>query len=130
MLACGACATVRFCNEAHQKMAYKSESSLYLMCPKAALHKDMCPLLKKWREVSKGRASAEECMPDLRVYLQSSSFAVPPAPKPRGSPTNSYKPEVLEYVESWQVSSVGPWVRALARACALGLALYFLIFGS
>ena len=110
-------------------MAYKSESSLYVLCPKAARHKEMCPLLKKWREISKGRASAEECTPDLRGYLQSSSSALPLAPKPRGSPKNFYKPEVLEYVESDRIGTLAQaW--ALVQTCSLGLALYLLIFGS
>ena len=46
MLTCGGCGIVRFCNAEHQKMASKREHFGKSFNDK---HKDMCPLLGKWR---------------------------------------------------------------------------------
>jgi len=64
MLTCGGCSVARFCNEDHQRMASKKGGR------KPVRHKDMCLLLRKWRQVVKGKATAESCTPDLLAFLR------------------------------------------------------------
>jgi hypothetical protein len=62
---CNAC---RYCNAAHQKMAWKTGARTQ--------HKNMCPLLRKWREHKKEKISRAEvmkvcvCVLDLRICLR------------------------------------------------------------
>ena len=68
MLTCGGCRVARFCSADHQKMASK----------KAALggnmligrHKDICGVLRKWREVVKDGVAPDSCTADLVAFLQ------------------------------------------------------------
>ena len=68
MLTCRGCRVARFCSADHQKMASK----------KAALggsltmgrHKDICGVLRKWREVVKDGVSPDLCTADLVAFLQ------------------------------------------------------------
>ena len=32
-------------------------------------HKDICGLLKKWKQVEKGRVAADSCGPDMLTFL-------------------------------------------------------------
>ena len=32
-------------------------------------HKDICGLLKKWKQVEKGRMAADSCIPDMLAFL-------------------------------------------------------------
>ena len=64
MLTCGGCSVARFCNEDHQRMASKKGGR------KPVRHKDVCSLLRKWRQVVKGKATAESCTPDLLAFLR------------------------------------------------------------
>ena len=32
-------------------------------------HKDICGLLKKWKQVEKGRVAADSCIPDMLAFL-------------------------------------------------------------
>ena len=64
MLTCGGCSVARFCNEDHQRMASKKGGR------KPVRHKDVCSLLRKWRQVVKGKATAESCSPDLLAFLR------------------------------------------------------------
>ena len=66
MLTCSGCGVAKFCSQDHQKMASKKDRSLR----KAVRHKDVCPLLKKWRFVVNGKATAESCTPDLLALLR------------------------------------------------------------
>ena len=68
MLTCSGCRVARFCSAYHQKMASK----------KAALggrlttgrHKDICGVLRKWREDVKDGVSPDLCTADLVAFLQ------------------------------------------------------------
>ena len=68
MLTCSGCRVARFCSADHQKIASK----------KAALggsltmgrHKDICRVLRKWREVVKDVVSPDSCTADLVAFLQ------------------------------------------------------------
>jgi len=66
MLTCSGCGVAKFCSQDHQRMASKKDHSLR----KAVRHKDVCPLLKKWRFVVNGKATAESCTPDLLALLR------------------------------------------------------------
>ena len=62
LLTCGGCGAGRYCNKAHQKMAWNGDGML-------AKHKDICPMLKLWRQVVKGKVSAEDCREQMLEYL-------------------------------------------------------------
>ena len=64
LLTCGGCSVARFCNEDHQRMASEEGGR------EPVRHKDICSLLKKWRQVVKGKATAESCTPDLLAFLR------------------------------------------------------------
>ena len=66
MLICDSCSVGRFCNETHQQISSKRGDQHR----KAVRHKNLCPLLKKWRHVAKGKATAEACTPDLLEFLR------------------------------------------------------------
>ena len=65
MLTCSGCSVARFCNTHHQKMA----SSGVGQHPGRERHKDICGLLKTWRQVAKGRVSSESCRGELLAFL-------------------------------------------------------------
>ena len=65
MLTCGDCKVARFCNKDHQKKASKRGDVSH-----PVRHKDICSLLNKWRDVMKGKATAESCTPDLLAFLR------------------------------------------------------------
>ena len=65
MLTCSGCSVARFCNTHHQKMA----SSGMGQHPGRDRHKDICGLLKTWRQVAKGRVSSESCRGELLAFL-------------------------------------------------------------
>jgi len=68
MLTCSGCRIARFCSADHQKMASK----------KAALggslttgrHKDICGVLRKWRDVVKDGVAPDSCTADPVAFLQ------------------------------------------------------------
>jgi len=66
MLTCGGCGVAKFCSEKHQRLASRKGDRLR----KAVRHKDVCSLLKKWRRVAQGKATAESCTPDLLEFLR------------------------------------------------------------
>ena len=65
MLTCGGCSVARFCNEDHQRMASKKGR-----CGQPVRHRDVCSILRTWRQVVKGKVTAESCTPDLLVFLR------------------------------------------------------------
>ena len=65
MLMCSGCSVARFCNAHHQRKA----SSVTEQHPGRERHKDICGLLKTWRQVAKGRVSAESCREKLVGFL-------------------------------------------------------------
>ena len=68
MLTCSGCRVAKFCGAEHQKMASK----------KAALggslttgrHKDICGVLRKWRDVVKDGVAPDSCPVELVAFLQ------------------------------------------------------------
>lgn len=52
MMVCGGCRVARFCNELHQSMTWKGNPEHFSY---GIRHKDVCPLLKQWRYIKKGR---------------------------------------------------------------------------
>jgi tetratricopeptide (TPR) repeat protein len=68
MLTCSGCRVARFCSADHQRMASK----------KAALggslttgrHKDICGVLRKWREAVKDGVAPDSCTAELVAFLQ------------------------------------------------------------
>jgi hypothetical protein len=58
------CGVARFCSVECQKMAsHRAEVG-------STRHKDICGLLKKWRQVEKGREAAESCTADMLAFLR------------------------------------------------------------
>ena len=75
MLTCSGCRVARFCSADHQKMASK----------KAALggnlwtgrHKDICGVLRKWREAVKDGVAPDSCTAELVAFLQRENARCP-----------------------------------------------------
>jgi hypothetical protein len=63
------CGVARFCSVECQKMASHigTEGEIELG---SARHKDMCGLLKKWRQFQKGREAADSLPPDMLAFLR------------------------------------------------------------
>jgi tetratricopeptide (TPR) repeat protein len=68
MLTCGGCRVARFCSADHQRMA--STRAAFGRSPLTGRHKDICRVLRKWREVVKGGVSPDSCTADLVAFLQ------------------------------------------------------------
>ena len=62
MLTCGGCSVARFCNEDHQRMASKKGGR------KPVRHKDICSLLREWKEVD-SEEEARECHGPMLEFL-------------------------------------------------------------
>ena len=60
MLSCSHCKAVRYCNKAHQRMSWIADG-----------HKFICPLLRKWRRMMKGKEARESVRQDLVDFLAS-----------------------------------------------------------
>ena len=58
----------RFCSADHQKMASKKAASGGNLI--MGRHKDMCGLLRKWREAVKDGVAPDSCTADLVAFLQ------------------------------------------------------------
>jgi hypothetical protein len=75
MLTCSGCSVARFCGADHQKMSSK----------KAALggnlwtgrHKDICGVLRKWRDVVRDAVSPDLCTAELVAFLQRENVRCP-----------------------------------------------------
>ena len=59
------CGVARFCSVDHQKMANRNKAVVW----NRERHKDICGLLKKWKQVEKGRMAADSCIPDMLAFL-------------------------------------------------------------
>ena len=66
----------RYCNAHHQRMAWKGENEIFSY---GVPHKGICPLLKQWRQVAKGKVTAESAgLREAMVeYLRAAVSAVP-----------------------------------------------------
>ena len=98
MLTCGGCGVARYChkqhqvscapnprpNRKHQMQDPRAEYTLILLVynimrcfnhqrkdlMRAGGHKQLCPLLKRWRDLQKGKDDKAACRPDLVSHLQ------------------------------------------------------------
>jgi hypothetical protein len=68
MLTCSGCRVARFCSADHQKMA--SEKAALGGSLMMGRHKDICGVLRKWREDVKDGVSPDLCTADLVAFLQ------------------------------------------------------------
>ena len=64
------CGVAKFCSVDHQKIA----SSIWTTHDFVGMerHKEVCGLLKKWRQVVKGREDVHACTSDMLAFLQAS----------------------------------------------------------
>ena len=62
------CGVAKFCSAECQKMA--SHIGTEGVEVGSARHKDICGLLKKWRQVQKGREAADSCTADMLAFLR------------------------------------------------------------
>ena len=62
------CGVAKFCSVECQKMA--SHIGTEGVALGSARHKDICGLLKKWRQVEKGREAADSCTEDMLTFLR------------------------------------------------------------
>ena len=62
------CGVAKFCSVECQKMA--SHIGTEGVALGSARHKDICGLLKKWRQVEKGREAADSCTADMLTFLR------------------------------------------------------------
>jgi len=68
MLTCSGCRVARFCSADHQKMASKKAALGGNL--KKGLHKDVCGVLGRWREVVKDGVAPDSCTAELLAFLQ------------------------------------------------------------
>jgi len=68
MQICGGCNVAHYCSRSHQKQSWKKGR----IC-----HKDICPLLNRWRRVKKGKDNSESCKPLFREFFESIYVAKP-----------------------------------------------------
>ena len=75
MLTCSGCRVARFCSADHQKMASKKAAlggSLW-----TGRHKDICGVLRKWREAVKDGVAPDSCTAELVAFLQRENARCP-----------------------------------------------------
>ena len=68
-MVCVGCNVARYCGKAHQKQAWKNNGRV--------CHK-MCPLLKQWRRVKKGKDTAESCDGLFKDFFESMHVVASP----------------------------------------------------
>ena len=66
MMVCGGCRVARFCNELHQSMTWKGSPEHFSY---GIRHKDVCPLLKQWRLITKGRAEKTAALREMMLRV-------------------------------------------------------------
>ena len=59
------CGVARFCSVDHQKMANRNKAVVW-----EERHKDICGLLKKWKQVEKSRMTADSCTQEMLAFLR------------------------------------------------------------
>ena len=68
MFTCNGCLVARFCSADHQNMdSKKAALGASLMTGR---HKDICGVLRKWREVVKDGMPPDSCTAELVAFLQ------------------------------------------------------------
>ena len=75
MLTCSGCHVARFCSADHQKMASKKAASGGSLT--TGRHKDICGVLRKWRDVVKDGVSPDSCTAELMAFLQRENVRSP-----------------------------------------------------
>jgi hypothetical protein len=75
MLTCSGCRVARFCSADHQKMASKKAALGGNLWP--GRHKDICGVLRKWREAVKDGVAPDSCTVELVVFLQRENAQCP-----------------------------------------------------
>jgi len=60
MTTCSDCKVSRYCNQEHQRREWSMTNG----------HKRLCPLLKRWRQVTKGKDTPEACLLLHKSFLQ------------------------------------------------------------
>ena len=68
MLTCSGCRVARFCSADHQKMASKKATLGGSLT--TGRHKDICGVLRKWRNVVKDGVAPDSCTAELVAFLQ------------------------------------------------------------
>ena len=68
MLKCSSCNVTRFCDKVCQKGAYCKRPNLKMGITLS--HASLCPLLKTWKQVKKGNATAESCVEQQLFFLK------------------------------------------------------------
>jgi hypothetical protein len=67
MLTCICCCVAKFCIVDHQKMVSKQAALGRSL--RTGLHKDICGVLHKWREVVKDSMLSDSCTAELVAFL-------------------------------------------------------------
>ena len=75
MLTCSGCRVAKFCSADHQKMASKKATLGGSLV--TGRHKDICEVLRKWREVVKDGVAPDSCTADLVAFLQRENARCP-----------------------------------------------------
>jgi len=75
MLTCSGCLVARFCSADHQKMASKKAALGGSL--KTGRHKDICGVLRKWREAVKDGVAPDSCNAEIVAFLQRGNARCP-----------------------------------------------------
>ncbi len=75
MLTCSGCLVARFCSADHQKMASKKAALGRSL--KTGRHKDICGVLRKWREAVKDGVAPDSCNAEIVAFLQRGNARCP-----------------------------------------------------
>jgi len=68
MLKCSSCNVTRFCDKVCQKGSYCKRPNLKMGITLS--HASLCPLLKTWKQVQRGNATAESCVEQQLFFLK------------------------------------------------------------
>ena len=75
MLTCNGCRVARFCCADHQRMASKKPALGGSLT--TGRHKDICGVLRKWREAVKDAVAPDSCTAELVSFLQRENARCP-----------------------------------------------------
>lgn len=77
---CSGCRVVRFCDREHQRAESGKLRYCYLtsdvLAASPVRHRDICPLLKKWRRVKEGRGADDSCATEHMEFLEGPSWYI------------------------------------------------------
>ena len=72
MVTCSACRVARYCSKEHQKLDFRQGKEVRSFVD----HKTLCPLLKDWRLVIKGKQTTAACQPAQLAFLRANATSV------------------------------------------------------